>query len=71
MSNENIPEITIENLSKWINHAKIQGISPNALIISHPGSSTMKIGDKKIFVNAQPLIHSVMGIRSQRLAFLE
>ena len=60
--NEHYPEISFKDLSDWIKTARIQGVSPNTLIISHPGNPIIKIGNTDVFVDAHPLIHSVMGI---------
>lgn len=55
-------EITTEQLFNWINKAKIEGITPNVLLISKPDTPTIKICGKNVVVTAKPLIYTVMGI---------
>lgn len=55
-------KITKEKFMKSIEKAKIEGISPNTLLISKPFKNKITIGDHEFFVNMRPLITTYLGI---------
>ena len=55
-------EITAKQIMEWVEKAKIEGISPNALLISKPDTPSIRIAGTEVYCSARPLIHTVMGI---------